>query len=364
MKFISLKVGLRKDRYLYFDPHMTFMLFLLMLIMMIGVALIKESVMNSYFFSDQLTIFSFMKYTYGFAMGNSYGSTAYFYKLLGFEQSSIVFALISSLILISVYTFIFVKVKGGTLNLIDLSVFLFFCFSSMINLTWQSKDFIVFLMIMPLLLTFYSRIGGLIIWTLFALFYAYYFRTYWFLFLIEFYGLLFMTRFISHAKWIFVMCILSLLVLAIGFQYGLGIDVDSFRTAVNEHRLERTGDGSNTLITPWVGSGNPIFGWINVTITWVTFYFPFPLILLLSPYYVLISFFIIIMFHRIWKTLHNALQTRGNPILIIFSLIIISFTVVQSIFEPDYGSYLRHLAPFYPLMFYVYLNFGKFKKED
>ncbi len=364
MKFVSLKIGLRKDRYLYFDSHVTLMLFLLMLMMMIGVAMVKESVMQPYFFSDQITIFNIMKTTYGFGVGNSYGSTAYLYKLLGFEQSSIVFALISSIIIISVYTFIFIKVRGGSLNLIDLGVFLFFCFSSMINLTWQSKDFIVFLMVMPLMLVFFHRSVGLIAFTIFAVFYAYYFRTYWFLFLLEFYGLLFMARFIHHAKWVFFLCLLTLLVLAIGFQYGLGVDVDSFRTSVNEHRLDNSGDGSNTLITPWVGAGNPFFGWINVSVTWVTFFIPFPLILMLSPYYVIISFFIIVMYHRIWKTLHYALLTRTNPVLTIFSLFIISFTVVQSIFEPDYGSYLRHLAPFYPLMFYVYLNYGKFKKED
>ncbi|MDU4095689.1 MAG: hypothetical protein E7H57_20845, partial [Pantoea sp.] len=74
-----MKIGIRKNRYLYFDPHMTFMLFLFMMLMMVAVALVKESVMKPYFFSDQITIFSFMKFTYGFGAGNSYGSTAYFY---------------------------------------------------------------------------------------------------------------------------------------------------------------------------------------------------------------------------------------------------------------------------------------------
>lgn len=364
MKFVSLKIGIRKNRYLYFDPHMTFMLFLFMMLLMLAVALVKESVMKPYFFSDQITIFSFMKMTYSFGPGNSYGSTAYFYKLLGFEQSSIVFALISAVMIISTFVFIFIKVRGGSMNIFDIGVFLFFCFSSMINLTWQSKDFIVFLMMMPLLITFMNRTAGLLIWTCFAVFYAYYFRTYWFLFLLEFYGLLLMSRYIHKGKWIFILCLLSLLVLAFGFQYGLGIDVDNFRNEVNEHRLDSTGDGSNTLIRPWVPAGNPIFGWINVSLTWITFFVPFPLILMLSPYYVVISCFIILMFRRIWQTLSAALQDRTYPLVVLFALIIISYTVVQSLFEPDYGSYLRHLAPFYPLMFYVYLSFGKFKKEE
>ena len=173
-----------------------------------------------------------------------------------------------------------------------------------------------------------------------------------------------MSRYVHKGKTIFILCSLSLLVLAFGFQFGLGIDVDNFRNEANEHRLDDTGDGSNTLIRPWFPAGNPIFGWLNVSLTWITFFFPFPLILMLSPYYVVISAFIILMYRRIWQTLNAALQDRTYPLVVLFSLIIISYTVIQSLFEPDYGSYLRHLAPFYPLMFYVYLSFGKFKKEE
>lgn len=32
---------------------------------------------------------------------------------------------------------------------------------------------------------------------------------------------------------------------------------------------------------------------------------------------------------------------------------ILAFTTIQSVFEPAYGSYVRHLSPLYPLFFYV-----------
>ncbi len=366
MKFISLKIGLRKNRYLYFDAHITLMLFLLLLMLMIVVAMVKELVMPAYYFYDQKTIFDIMKFTFNFSPGNSYGSSAYFYRLLGFEQSSIFFALISSVMVMLTYIFILVKVRGGDLNLIDLGVFMFFVFLSVINLTWQNKDFIVFLMMLPLLITFASKSAGLVIWTFLAILYAYYFRTYWFLFLLEFYCLLFMSRFIKSGKGIFFLCLLSMLALSIMVSVVMGVDADSFRTSVNEVRLD--GDsgqqGNNTIITPWVGAGNPILGWINISITWLTFFIPFPLILLLSPYYLLISFFIIMMFRKIWKVTHRVMENKIYPLLTIYSLMIIAFTVIQSMFEPDYGSYVRHLAPFYPLMFYVYLSFGKVSRDN
>ncbi|WP_075180882.1 hypothetical protein [Pantoea sp. 1.19] len=365
MKFISLKIGVRKDRYVYFDAHVTLMLFLVLLMLMIVLAMAKESVMPKYFFSDQITIFNIMKFAYDFQPGSSYTSTAYFYKLLGFEQSSVVFAMLSSLLIMTTYVFILIKVKGGELNLLDLGVFLFFVFLSVVNLTWQSKDFIVFLVMLPSLLMFASPRIGLAVWTLGALLFAYYFRTYWFLFVLEFYGLLIASRFISSAKTLVVLCLLSMLVLAVAVQVALGVDVDAFRTSVNEIRLDREGDGSNTLITPWVPGGNPLLGWINISITWFTFFFPFPLIVMLSPYYLIISLFIIMMFTRIWTILHRVLRSRGAyPLLRIFSLMVIAFTVIQSMFEPDYGSYLRHLGPLYPFMFYVYLSFGKVNKEN
>lgn len=363
MKFISLKVGIRQNKYIYFDAHMTLMLFLLLFMLMIVVAMGKEYVMSPYYFYDQKTLFEIMKFTYSFRPGNSYGSSAYFYKLLGFEQSSVFFALLSSLMIMATYVFILIKVRGGQLNILDLGVFLFFIFLSVINLTWQNKDFIVFLVMLPLLITFFHRATGLIIWTCFAIAYAYYFRTYWFLFLLEFYGLFLASRIIKSGRGLFILCLLSLLALSITVSVVLGVDADSFRTSVNEIRLERDESGTNTIITPWVGAGNPLLGWINISITWITFFIPFPLILLLSPYYLVISSFIILMFRRIWQVIDCVMADKSWPLLTIYALIVIAFTVIQSMFEPDYGSYVRHLAPFYPLMFYVYLSLDKVKKD-
>ncbi|MGV3345105.1 hypothetical protein ACGVWS_04920 [Enterobacteriaceae bacterium LUAb1] len=363
MKFISLKIGIRSDRYIYFDAHATLVLLLILLMVMIVFAMIKEVIMPKYFFSDQITIFNIMKFTYRFQPGSSYVSTAYFYKLLGFERSSVFFALLSAILIMATYLFILVKVKGSELTILDLGVFLFFVFLSVVNLTWQSKDFIVFLVMLPVLITFATPRIGLAVWTLGALLFAYYFRTYWFLFVIEFYGLLLASRFVTSVKMMVMLCLFSMLVLAIVVQIVLGVDVDSFRTSVNEIRLDREGDGSNTLITPWVPGGNPLLGWINISITWFTFFFPLPLILMLKPYYLIISLFIIMMFTRIWAMMRNLLQCpKEYPLLLTFSLMIIAFTVIQSMFEPDYGSYLRHLGPLYPFMFYVYLSFGKVNK--
>lgn len=364
MKFISLKIGIRKDRYVYFDAHFTLLLFLLLLMFMIVVAMFKEYVMPPYYFYDQETIFQIMKTTFSFMPANSYGSSAYFYRILGFEKSSVFFALLSSLLIMGTYVFILIKVRGGDLNIVDLGVFLFFIFLSVINLTWQNKDFIVFLVMLPLLLTFASRATGLIVWTLLAMVYAYYFRTYWFLFLLEFYGLWIASRYLKTGKALFILCLLSLLALSIMVSVALGVDADSFRTSVNEGRMDNGQEGSNTIIRPWVGGGNPLLGWINISITWITFFVPFPLILLLSPYYLVISFFIIMMFKKIWQVASRVMTDKSYPLLTVFTLLVIAFTVIQSMFEPDYGSYVRHLAPMYPLMFYIYLSLGKVEKVN
>ncbi|ATA18623.1 hypothetical protein EDC48_102398 [Gibbsiella quercinecans] len=356
MKFISIKIGIKKNRYVHLDAYSSLIIFILIIMAMVCFSMFKEKIMPAYFFFDQVTIGEMMKYTHQFSIGNSYGSTAYFYRLLGVEPQSILFSLVSSLLIMITYLFMLSKVRGGHLNIADAAVFLFFCFVSIINMTWLSKDFIVFLVMSPLLIAFYNKKIGFTLWTVAALVYACYFRTYWFLFLLEFMGLFIASRFVKKSKSIFIVCLLSLLFLAIAFQYGLGMEVDFFRTSVNEGRLDNNNSGYNTIITPWVGTGNPILGWINVTITWISFYIPFPLILLFSPYYLLISGFIILMFYRIWQNIGVLLRSDNNSLQLILSLLVISFTVVQSIFEPDYGSYVRHLAPFYPIMFYTYLS--------
>ncbi|HBR5252761.1 TPA: hypothetical protein L9Y26_005357, partial [Klebsiella pneumoniae] len=219
-----------------------------------------------------------------------------------------------------------------------------------------SKDFIVLLIILPFLYLSKKRTAGLICWTILAAFYAFYFRTYWFLFLGVFWGLYLVCGLINKTNKLFIICILALLFLAIVLQIALGVDVDNFRKIVNDVRLDQGNENANSMILPFIPGGGLIVGWLNVSLTWISFMLPFPLILSLSLYYIVISLLVIMLYYKFWYALKIELQKNKkvrNNSCIALACLILSFTLTQSLFEPDYGSYVRHLAPFYPLFFYV-----------
>ncbi|WP_220731338.1 hypothetical protein, partial [Escherichia coli] len=81
------------------------------------------------------------------------------------------------------------------------------------------------------------------------------------------------------------LCILALLFLAIVLQIALGVDVDNFRKIVNDVRLDQGNENANSMILPFIPGGGLIVGWLNVSLTWISFMLPFPLILSLSLYY-------------------------------------------------------------------------------
>ncbi len=159
--------------------------------------------------------------------------------------------------------------------------------------------------------------------------------------------------------YVFIFAFLSLLMLAIAFKAGLGVDVDNFRNIVNDTRMDSSDVAARSMIQQWISGGGFIGGWLNVCITWLTFMVPIPLILELSPYYLVISALLILLYYKFWKIVKIELVLKNNHFMRACICLILAFTIIQSVFEPDYGSYVRHLAPFYPIFFYVIFGYHK-----
>ncbi|MBD9719531.1 hypothetical protein IB240_14090 [Raoultella sp. RLT01] len=334
---------------------------------LVFLAVFKENIIPKYFFFDANTIADFIQYAKELVPGDSFSNTALFYKVLGVGRDSLVFSILSTAIIVFGF-FLYVKKQTKRLSFVDIALLYFYMLLSVIYMTLLSKDFIVFLVVMPLL--FFSKKGtfGIVCWTIIAAFYAFYFRTYWFLFIGVFWGLYITCKFLSKTNRLFVICILSLLFLAIVLQLALGVDVDNFRKIVNDVRLDQGNENANSMILPFLPGGGLIIGWINVSLTWISFMIPFPLIMSLSLYYIIISLLVILLYYKFWSALKVELlkdnKKRNQPCLVI-SCVILAFTLTQSLFEPDYGSYVRHLAPFYPLFFYViFVNKMSPKERD
>lgn len=316
-------------------------------------SIFKDILLPQRFFYDAGTINSIIPSSTSFVPGASYQSTAFFYKILGVDINSSLFVVISS-VAVTLVMFGAVKFSGRkTLKLHEIFIFLFLSFLSVVFIPYLTKEFIAFIPVLFLMSGFKvlgknKAIAG---WTLLVLFYGVMFRTYWILFIVQFYLLYFIYVKTKSVKILLISGFFSLLCMTLILQYGLGVDVNSLRNNVNERRLEMNVEDARTMIRPWIDGGGALNGFVNFSITAITLIFPVPLFLMLTPYHVFISLMLSWIGLILIKNIRNYTRLQGSdPIFEFCVVVLISFVLVQSMFEPDYGSYLRHLSPFFPFL--------------
>ncbi len=344
-----LLISLKKDRVLSNKQSYLFWMGVVLFCML--VAFLKELILPSYFFFDSVTLESFVGFEW--QVGSAYSSTAKFYEMFFLAENH---GLIS---LLSVFFILIVCLKSVSVSdaiiLRPSSVFLFvfFVFLSVVYMTIISKEFVVLILNSVLIFAHGKKHEKLSVffWFLLAFFYAYAFRSYWVLFVFQILVLYVGYSYINSHKKLFLFVAIS--IFSISFTYFLlsGENIDSFRVLYNEARLDRGGASTSTLILPWFGIGGFLVAFLNSFVTWVSFFIPFKLISLLSPYYLFISLMLMLFFYRLFNAALTLSGKGGRGRL--YCSIIISFTIIQAVFEPDYGSFIRHLTPFSPLIFYV-----------
>ncbi|NWB91932.1 hypothetical protein [Pseudomonas agarici] len=324
-------------------------------------SLIKENLLPERFFYDASAISNFIQRKADFTIGDSYASTAAFYSIFSVTDNSIFLSTISAILTFLSFYIYSSKSNSSRLTSLEFSSVIFFMFLSLTFMTMISKDLIVLIIVTPFIYFVKKGTIGLLTWSLLALLYAVYFRAYWFLFIAMFWGVYLLLGFTRKPSLLLIAIPSALLILSFIFSYALGTDLDNFRMTINNYRLDNNYEDTRTAILPWIAGSGPIISWINTVITWFTLIIPIPLIILFSPYYLIISFFIMLMFLKFWKKIINEIKERRSPEIAACGSLIISFTAIQSVFEPDYGSYVRHLAPLYPMVFFVILKDSRSK---
>jgi hypothetical protein len=151
----------------------------------------------------------------------------------------------------------------------------------------------------------------------------------------------------------------GLLLAVIAIALTQGGDINGIREGLNQFR---TGSSEAvTLIRPYIPGDSVVPGYLNSLVTFVFSVIPIPLVLLGSPQYVLSAAFLA----AVWLTLCRSYcvvapvvgtgslaATTGSRISIRVA-IVVSFAITQSLYVPDYGSLMKHLTPFLPLMIAV-----------
>jgi hypothetical protein len=222
---------------------------------------------------------------------------------------------------------------------------------SAVYLSSYSKDVFV-LLIVAVVLTGPRGLGGELLILGAMLMYAYLVREYWFLITVVYIAARYTYRGRFRSRTVLLFLIVATLVSAVAFAVGQGVDLDHFRGVVNE---DRTAD-AETAITLSVAPG-VLGSALSSLLVLATLIVPIPLLLTGNPLHAVFFGMVVTM----WTLVGRAVRVRlragvggaGDVRWVRTFAMVTSFVLVQSFFEPDYGSYLRHLSPVLPAAIYM-----------
>lgn len=329
-------------------------IFLTLALLLLFVAFSKRSFLGAHFFYDADTIASYIVLSPYFSTVDSFESTAATYSFLGIAQTWPGEVFFQSIVLLVIVASELLRSNRADMNAWKLGAIFLLAFFSFVYLTELSKDF--FLIVLIFLLP-RKNIVRIFAWFAVVALYALFFRKYWFIVLSISAVLLFVNR-REISLW---KTALAISILAVGLAYSfpvfVGTDLDTIRSTVNDSREAVGTRDMNTVITSFLpGSGGALSA-LNLLLVWISLIFPFPLVLLGTPYYVIIFISIVYIFSNLLfqiSRIYRFPSAWGIEVSLPLSLIL-GFSLTQAIFEPDYGSYLRHLTVMLPLFIRIFV---------
>lgn len=319
------------------------------------VILLRDRLLPARFFYDGLHIQQIAQLERSSAIDSSYGVVGLSYRFVGLQNLPLLTGLISFsiffLIVMSVRRQVSIQKLGPT-GLLMIAVTLFL---GAVYLGYYSKDVFVLPLVM-LALASRKHWSLDILLLVGMLSYATWFRSYWFLVAVAFVGLRWLATGPRAIQKIIVGSFFAAGIFGMLLSLILGIDPNHFRTTSNAGRQEGVDAGS--MITPFFTGSGIWVGVLNVLSAWVSIVVPVPLALKGSFYYLALAMAIFAIWASIVKSFQitsfaseepSAEQKRAMSLLF-------SFVAVQALFEPDYGSVLRHLTPLLPLVILLVLR--------
>ncbi len=198
------------------------------------------------------------------------------------------------------------------------------------------------------------------------LLYAIFFRSYWVLVALTYIPL----RMAIGRGWRPRVTVLvmfgALLAFSLVIFYGLGLDPDHYRSMVNDARL--SSEDAASAIQPLLPGDGLVVGTINVLVMIPFLIVPIPLLLSGSAYHAGLFLAITVLWALFFEGIHRqrrasvlgSQESSGRPSVSKQSraiAVVLAILTVQALFEPDYGSALRHMTPF--LIIWVALHWQR-----
>lgn len=301
-----------------------------------------EKIFPEKYFSDSFHIINLINNNLYHTVGQSYRITAKFFSLIKFQELkyynlSIYFVFLMFFIWY-LYKYYSDKLYINFFNLIYL-------FLASIYLIRPGKEFLQFLIVglcfkYTKFSWFFLIVGGLL------------FRKYLVIQAIFFIAILLFYK--SNKKLnIIIVFILSIVLTSYIFP-DIILKILNVRTEVNVNRIGK--DNAITIINNIFKSKNIVVGYINYFINISRILFPLELIKKKIKYLPYVVF-------QIWFTLKLIVWRNRKDYRV---YLLYSFILISGVFEPDFGSFLRHTIPYFIIIvdLIVYKGESKYEKNS
>lgn len=312
------------------------------------IAAFGRDFLPSTFYNDDALIQRFMDSSTPLDEG-SFWLTATFYNVVGLNDQETLVAILAvtcfagTVFIVNPWRYI------STAPVLQVAIFCSAILLSAIYLGQYTKELMVVLLIAAL---FIFPVGKKfeLLWLTLAVAYAYFVRDYWYLVLVLYLGARLLLRRRRSVLFLVSSCMLAVTMIGLLFYYLLDLPLNFYRISVQDYL-----DAATLLVDPLLAEslgGQLLNGYLILFTLWL----PWPLFAVGGLIYAGVAIYIAV----IWIYLFASVRPRHQSRRLVWSRrvrqslsLLLAFVVVQSIFEPDYGSYIKHLVPLLPLLLYV-----------
>jgi hypothetical protein len=287
---------------------------------------------------------------------HSYQATGDLYRVAGLAGNDLLVGIVGfgGLLLLV----LIVRLRGTAAPRLSLEIAtIITLFLGGVYLSWYSKDPVVLPITALIALPASSRLRWDVLAVLAMAAYSVEFRTYWALVAALYVALRLLRVERRGLRAAVLLALASTLVAGSVLLVALGVDPDHFRSVVNSVRVGSA--DAQSAIEPFLTGPKPWSGFLNVCLTLLALVIPLPLAANGGLYYlalaVLIAFLWIVFGRSL--TRYPRGRTAEIPAAVSRSIaLLVAYLAVQALFEPDYGSALRHITPLLPCLLVVLAN--------
>ncbi|MCA4782142.1 hypothetical protein NZD85_09140 [Empedobacter stercoris] len=343
--------------------------FIVLSFLMILLGLIFPLILPENFYFDANIIVSDLGNEKGVI--GSYPFTMLFYWITGLGKLPFsLLAIIQIPILLLLIWFIGIPNNFSTLNIKNSLIYLSFLML-VIFIGQPSKEFITFIFAAIIVYIFkynYFSLGiSILLSTLFFIIFGGVFRPYFAFMPFIACAIYFITRIRFTNRWILSLFLGFSVLILLSFLYQLGkgeFFSEMSRETINEIRLNSGDENADTMIVSPIPVTNifteafaTLYGFltVNFPINALRFFYK-PQVFAFVIWQILLTWIVIVRFGYLLKEYPN----RKKDLWLM--CLLLSYFVVQGIFEPDLGSAVRHKIGILPLIYYLFY-YDDFKRK-